>query len=102
MDVREKIKRLMESQGLTIYKLSQQSDLSQACISNWYTKKKYEPSLSALEKVCIGLGVSMSELFCDGDEEMMPVNAETRELLNRWQGLTPEQREAIMALLKSI
>lgn len=80
---KRKDKAIDGSTGIDNYKLSQQSDLSQACISNWYTKKKYEPSLSALEKVCIGLGVSMSELFCDENEEMMPVNTETRELLKK-------------------
>ncbi|MCI9504261.1 MAG: hypothetical protein HFE26_02560 [Clostridia bacterium] len=48
--VKEKIKALLESQNLTVYELAQKSDLTEACIRNWFTKRNYTPSLEALEK----------------------------------------------------
>ncbi len=101
MDIKTKIRELMVARGMTMYSLAQASDLTLSCISNWYSKRNYEPSVGALEKVCAALGISMAELFCSEDEEMIPVDQDLRDLFNIWSKLTPAQKDAIFILLKS-
>lgn len=101
MNVKVKIKSLMKERGLTIYALAQKSDLSQACISNWYNERNYEPSLDALQKICKGLDISLAELFCDENEEMFPVDENTRELLSVWLKLGAAQKQAVIGLINS-
>lgn len=102
MDVRQKIKVLMEQKHMTVYALAQKSDLTTACIQNWYSARNYSPSIDALEKVCGALGVTMAELFCDDKQEMMVVDNEQRELLNLWQVLSADKREILLKLIKTM
>lgn len=87
---------------MTIYSLAQKSDLTTACIQNWYSARNYSPSIDALEKVCGALGITMAELFCDDKQEMMVVNNEQRELLNLWQVLSADKREILLKLIKTM
>ena len=102
MDVRQKIKVLMEQKHMTVYALAQKSDLTTACIQNWYSARNYLPSVDALEKVCGALGITMAELFCEDDQKMMAVNEEQRELLNLWQVLSADKREILLKLIKTM
>lgn len=102
MDIKARIKELMKERGLTIYALAVKSDLSQACIANWYSERKYMPSIEALEKICVGLGISMAELFCDRDSEWLPVKAEKRELFFKWDKLDIDERELIMRTIDKL
>ena len=96
MDIKTRIKDLMNERGLSIYALAVKSDLSQACIANWYSERKYMPSIEALEKVCVGLGITMAELFCDKASELLPVDEDKRALFFKWNILDRTERELIM------
>ncbi len=39
MDIKAKIKDLMQAKNMSSYSLAQAADLSQTCISNWYGKR---------------------------------------------------------------
>ncbi len=99
--IKQKIKDLMNAQHLTMYSLAKAADLTQTCIANWYSSRNYEPSLSALEKVCEVLGVTLSELFCSDEEEMIPVDQYTKKLFNDWQKLNFMQKDAIKTHIES-
>ena len=43
--VKSKIKELIKQKGLSIYEVAEKSDLTEACIRNWYTKRNYTPSM---------------------------------------------------------
>ncbi len=49
--VKDKIKELIVQHNISIYDLAQKSDLTEACIRNWFTKRNYTPSLEAIEKI---------------------------------------------------
>lgn len=84
-----------------MYSLAQAADLTQTCLANWYGKRNYEPSVSALEKVCKAIEISMAQLFCDESENVVPVNEELKEIFVSWQKLTEAQKVAIMAHIRS-
>ena len=98
--MKQKIRTLMEAQHYTIYSLAKAADLTQTCIANWYSSRNYEPSFSALEKVCRVFGISLAEFFCSEDEAMVPADAELKALFDNWQKLNLVQKEAIKAHIK--
>jgi len=101
MEVKTKIKNMMEAKHLSTYALAQASDLTQTCIANWYSKRNYEPSLSALKKVCHALNVSLAQLFCEEDEKIICVDQEFKSIYESWLMLSVEQRRAIKTVIDS-
>ncbi len=101
MDIRIKIKEYMRKKKLNVYKLAKKSGLTQPCVANWFNERNYTPSIDALEKVCVGMEISMAELFCDDNEEMVLVNDEERDLLSVWRIMQGEQRKQVLSMLKS-
>ena len=82
------------------YQLAQNSGIAQSTISTWY-RKQMQPSVSSLEKICTGLGITLAQFFSDGDE-ITNVTAEQLEILNLFNSLDLKDRELIVALLKSL
>lgn len=101
MDIKAKIKDLMQAKNMTSYSLAQAADLSQTCISNWYGKRNYEPSVSALEKICKALDISMAQLFCDENENLVPIGQDFITVYENWQKLNSAQKLAIVSHIKS-
>ena len=102
MYIKTKIKRLIKEKGTSIYDLAKKSGVTQPCIANWFSERNYTPSIDSLEKVCDGLEITMAQLFCNEDENLMPVSADERRLLHIWQILNGEQRKHFLELLESI
>ena len=96
-----KILNILEERKFTMCKLAELSDLSVTCISNWYGKRNYVPSIDSLKKVCKGLGISLSQLICEDGEEMYPVNKELKNFLDSWVSLNEKQKNAVKTLIES-
>ena len=101
MEVKTKIKKLMEAKHLSTYALAQSADLTQTCIANWYSKRNYDPSLAALEKVCRALDISLAQLFCDKDEDIICVDKEFKEVYESWLMLSKEQKAVVKKVIQS-
>ncbi|MBQ3416217.1 MAG: helix-turn-helix transcriptional regulator [Ruminococcus sp.] len=99
MDVTEKIKQLLKQRGWSAYRLAKESDLSDSTIAN-IIKRNAVPSVTTLESICKGFGITMSQFFADG--ELIEVNDKTRDLLDCWSALSEEQRDAALILLKKM
>ena len=92
MDATEKIKQLLKQRGWSAYRLAKESDLSDSTIAN-IIKRNAVPSVTTLESICKGFGITMSQL---------EVNDKTRDLLDCWSALSEEQRDAALILLKKM
>ena len=90
--VKSKIKKLIKQKGLSIYELAEKSDLTEACIGNWYTKRNYTPSLEAIEKICLAL----TELVRREDEELIPATLDERDLIKNWLLLDEKQKQLVL------
>ncbi len=86
--------------GWTEYQLSERSGLPQSTISSWY-RKNLIPTIPSLEKICYAFGITLSQLFAEGDTPVSLTPSQKR-LLESWSGLTPEQQDAILALMDKI
>lgn len=98
-DVLNKIQSEKQKRGWTEYTLAKNSELSQSTISSWY-RKDLEPSLASLEKICNGLGITLSQFF-SSEEYTNGLSNEQINLLESWEKLSPEQRSALLALINS-
>ena len=99
MDATERIKSLLEQRGWTAYRLSKNCGLSENTIAT-ILKRNSLPSIGTLEAICKGFGITLSEFFADGD--LIEVTPKTKELIDCWSGLSEEQRDAALELLKKM
>ena len=99
-DILASIVKYRQDRGWSEYQLAEEAGLPQSTISSWY-RKNMTPSIQSLEKVCSAFGISLSQLFAR-EGEAMDLTQEQRYLLERWAGLSPEQREALMKLIETM
>lgn len=98
-DVLDKIQQERLKRGWTEYALAKNSGLAQSTISSWY-RKDLEPSLASIEKICRGLGITLSQFFST-DEYTNGLSADQVVLIETWEKLTKEQRQATLSLINS-
>jgi len=100
--VKNKIRVLTAKKGITIYELSKQSGVSEACIRNWYSKRNYQPSLDSLVNICEVLDLSLSQLFVAEDENFYPVNEESKKFLNCFLALNVNTKKHILGIMEAL
>ncbi len=100
MDVLKRIAQLRDERGWSNYKLAKATGISQTTIGHMFTRNT-QPSIATLESICNGLGITLSQFFSD-ESSMVTLNDEQKELLGRWGTITPEQKSALLELLKKI
>lgn len=71
--------------------------MPQSTISSWY-RKNMVPTIPSLEKICAAFGVTLSQLFAEGDSPVSLTEPQ-KKLLERWSRLSEEQQSAIFALI---
>ncbi|MDE5896395.1 MAG: helix-turn-helix transcriptional regulator [Clostridia bacterium] len=99
-NVKNKIKELLDIRKMSIYDLASRSELTEACIRNWFTVRNYTPSLEAIEKVSKALGVQPFELLCD-DTNVIAATPENQSFLTQFRNLTITQKKAILTVIDS-
>lgn len=99
MDVYGRLDRLMKERGWTRYRLARECGLSESTLANVFSRNTM-PSITTLEAICKGFRISMSQFFAD--EEMVEYTPELKELYQTWCFLTPEQKDAILHVMKAM
>ena len=102
MDVLTRITKLRLNRGWTDYELAKRSGLPQSTISSWYTKNMM-PSVSSLENICKGLGISLSQFFLEEDSgEATILSRQQHRLLAYASRLDPDQYESLLSFLERL
>ena len=65
----------------------------------WTLPKESNP-VGTLEAICKGFGITLSEFFAEGD--LIEVTSDTKQLIEYWGGLSPEQKKSILDLMKNM
>lgn len=99
-DILTAITNLRLARGWTEYQLAEQSGLPQSTISSWY-RKRMTPTVPSLEKICAAYGITLSQLFSEG-EEAVTLTEHQQALLEKWSRLSPGQQEALLRLMDAI
>ena len=98
--VLKEITRMREKRKWSEYDLAKRSGLAQSTISTWYRKNQI-PTIQTLDKVCHGLGITLSQFFAEGDDAVS-LTPEQKELLDNWSALTETQQRLFIELFKII
>lgn len=100
MNIANRIDILLKQRGWTAYRLAQEADIPQSTLSNIFNRP-YEPTVSTLEVICKGFGITLSEFFAESGASI-GLTEEQREMLDQWGKLTKEQRALLLDFLKTI
>ena len=98
-NAQNRIRQLMAERGWTIYRLAQESGLSQTTISNIF-KRNNQPSLPTVNTICEACGIKLAQFFTENEPVNVP-NAQS-ELNSSVASLREDQREALAAFIKTI
>lgn len=95
-----RILKFMELKHMSRYKLEKKTGISQASLSSMF-KRKTDPSLSTLTRLCEGLNISVEEFF---DSKHVPdiMTQEDKELLNKVYLLDDAQRNALTGFINGL
>ena len=99
MDTNERIRKLMDERQWSEYRLAKESGLSQSTIANFF-KRNTVPSITTLESICNGFGITLSHFFCDGN--LIELSDEQKELFDRWVALTKNQKKLLFDLIDNM
>ena len=56
------------------------------------------PTIPSLEKICVAFGITLSQLFAEGNAPVSLTESQ-RKLLERWSKLNPDQQAVVFALI---
>lgn len=96
----ERIIELCEKQHITMYRLAQLSEVKQSTISN-IVKHNTLPNLVTLEKICTGLGITLSQFFQE-DDTCFSLTDEQKQIIKLWITLDSDNKNLIMTLLQGM
>ena len=95
----ERVLHLIDERLWTPYKLSKESGLPQSTVANLFNRN-YDPSITTLEAICGGLGITMSQFFAEG--ELVELTPEQKQFFNDWAVLSPEDKLLVEQLVKKL
>lgn len=99
VDVHNRLRELMKARGWSAYRLAQECGLSESTLAN-LLKRNTMPTVSTLEAVCSGFGISLAQFFAEG--ELVELTPELREVFDGWAALTPEQKQAVLQTVRAM
>ena len=94
-DILGRIERERLSRGRSEDALAENSGFP---ISTW-RRRNLQPNVASLEKICSGLGISLSQFF--QEEDSVYLTPDQKEILDLWAKLSPAQRTAVSQMLRS-
>ena len=100
MDVKERIKLLMEEKDWSEYRLAKEADLPQSTISHLF-KRNNAPTYPTIEAICRAFGITLSQFFADEGEPIV-LTPEQQELLLLWGTLSVEQKQSIKSIMQQL
>ena len=91
-----RITQCREARGWSEYQLAEHSGVPQSTISSWYRVSK--PTIPPLEKICLALDITLSELFAE-DGEPVVLTASQKAILEQWVRLDAKQQQIVFQLI---
>jgi len=99
MDVKARLKSLMDECGWTIYRLAKESNVAWTTIRNMFARNT-EPSIATLESLCKGMGITLVQFF--DEDNTMGISPEQARLLQEWSRLCEKDRKLVTELIDSL
>ena len=82
MDTLQRLHQLLDERGWSEYRLAKNCGLSNSTIANIYHRNTV-PSITTLEAICAGFGISLSQFFAEG--EMVELTPEGEKEIHKYK-----------------
>ena len=100
MNALSRIEQLRIERGWSVNELAKRSGLTQSTLSSQYSKN-YNPTISTLESICAGFGITITQFFADGDEAVL-LTERQKAMLSKWDALSEAQKDALLKFLDTL
>ena len=102
-EVLERIQYFLNFKHWSVYKLAKESGLPYSSLNNIFVRKTC-PTVLTLEKICHGLGISLSEFF---SYKTNPLKSDTltereQDIVNAYRSLSEKDKELFAAYLDGL
>ena len=99
MDVKARLKKLMDERGWTIYKVAKEANIPWSTVRNMF-KRNTEPSVATLECICQGMGISLCQFF--DEDNQMGLTTEQARLIQEWSKLDEKNKRLVSELVAAL
>jgi transcriptional regulator with XRE-family HTH domain len=91
LDVIQRVDELCKQKGISKYRLSQLTGISQSALSKMY-KQQNTLSLVTIEKICNAFGITLAQFF-SGNDVYPDLTDEQQYIITEWTSLDLNKRE---------
>lgn len=91
--ITNRIRELCDKKQMSMYALSNKTGISQSSLSN-LMKRGSTRTFYTLDKICDGLGITLSQFF-SGDMEKLELSSEQKRVLETWESLSDKEKAAV-------
>lgn len=98
VDIVKKIDKMRVERGWSIYRLSQEADISQQTFHTWLDSDTM-PSINALYNICEAFNITIADLFADFP--FVELTPELQNLYKSWTILTKEEQKSIINIIEN-
>jgi len=95
-----RIRELCSKRGWSVYRLAKESEVPPSTLNNLFNKN-HTPSISTLERLCDGFGITMSNFFADDKPDPLLTDRQN-ELLRRFSELSPAGKVAVESFITGL
>lgn len=100
-DSLKRIKEICKARNWSVYRLAKESGVAYSSLNNMFNRNT-EPTLPTLTSLCKGLNITLSDFFSDKDLDIIPLNADSKELLTSYNNLSPRSKYLAKAYIKGL
>ena len=100
MDYGKKLKSIRENKKISIYRLSQDTGISQGHISDLENGRN-QPTIETLRKILVPLGITLAEFFNE-DKYVSYLNERETKLLTQFRNMPDDKAELFLQLGKAL
>lgn len=103
MDISVQLQKLMKAHGIeNRNQLSAKSGIPQSTLSTIFNDV-HKPTVATIELICNYFGLTLAEFFTDPETDTFyPLTEKERKLIAYWNGLSEEQRDALLGFLEAM
>ncbi len=99
MDIIKKLNELRLERNMSVYRLAEVSGINQSTLANTFSRGTI-PSISNLEAMCEGLGITLSQFFSSNEGTILMTQKEI-EIFKKYKKLPPDLKEIVEDLISS-
>lgn len=98
MDILDKINKLRTEFGWSVYKLAEETGITQSTLSNMFTRHS-TPSLTTLSQICQAFNITLSEFFNENNSDY---SEEEKTLIYKYRKLNKRDKKIVVKLIDTI